>query len=166
MLSQVIILCLVLLVPGTHLYTSPSSCSSLYNYLTHSCQTCPANTAISTDIGFCNCTGQYYPNPQSIGFMHSQSCLDFGVYIPISSVRPISKPDHQHPKRRWHFQPLNCDLRGFIPQLRPDCLYSLRVPNDIRHCHEAVQVHRSKPGDNRIGLHQFKRDLQQPLHCF
>ena len=62
-------------------YDDPSTCSGFYNYLTHSCTACPANTSPSNNIGFCNCSGSYYDNPAIIGFNHADSCVDLGVLL-------------------------------------------------------------------------------------
>ena len=75
----VLLLCLLALRAAS--YSDPSTCSQLYNYLTHQCEDCPANTAPAANIGYCNCSGSYYPNPEAIGFNHADSCLNLGVLV-------------------------------------------------------------------------------------
>ena len=62
-------------------YENPATCSSLYNSLTHTCEDCPANTVATTAVGLCNCTGQFYPNPNTVGFKDGSPCVDFGVLM-------------------------------------------------------------------------------------
>lgn len=61
-------------------YSSISSCTTnqFYNYISHSCETCPFNNMYPSPIDktFCNCSNASYPNINSFGFMSASSCLN------------------------------------------------------------------------------------------
>lgn len=80
-MSLTFILSLTFFIVSSTSFQSASECSQLYNYLTHTCESCPSNTQITSDNTYCNCTPPFYPNINVIGFMANNSCTDLGITL-------------------------------------------------------------------------------------